>query len=99
MAAEHKRTEKTLLQSENYFKAQFNNAPLSYQSLDENGRLIDVNTAWLDSLGYSRDEVLGRWFGDFVAPDYVNNFRKIFPRFINHGHVSGVEMELIRRCY
>jgi len=32
-----------------------------YQSLDEEGRIIHVNKAWLDALGYSHEEVIGRY--------------------------------------
>jgi len=57
-----------LKQSEKRFQDLFYQAPLGYQSLDINGCFIEVNQQWLDTLGYSREEVIGHWFGDFVAP-------------------------------
>jgi thioesterase domain-containing protein len=41
--------------------------PIGYVSLDKNGRVLDVNPKWQEILAYSRAEVRGRWFGDFVA--------------------------------
>ncbi len=32
----------------------------AYQSLDEDGIIREVNQAWLDILGYSRQEVIGQ---------------------------------------
>ena len=46
--------------SEEYFRRLFDEAPLGYQSLDETGRFLSVNQAWLSLLGYEKEEVLGR---------------------------------------
>jgi two-component system, cell cycle sensor histidine kinase and response regulator CckA len=77
--------EKELKESETRFEMLFQRAPLGYQSLDIDGRFIEVNQAWLDTLGYSREEILGRWFGDFLAPEYVDAFRERFPLFKERG--------------
>jgi len=63
----------------------FERAPLGYQSLDENGRLIEVNEAWLTTLGYRKDEVIGKWFGNFLSEDQVELFRTNFPKFKQSG--------------
>ena len=76
-----------LTESENRFRALFEKAPLSYQSLDINGHFIEVNEAWLETLGYTREEVVGRWFGDFLAPEYVEAFRTRFPIFLAQGKI------------
>lgn len=73
--------------SEERFAALFTQAPLGYQSLDENGCFIDVNQAWLATLGYGREEVIGAWFGDFLAPEYVDAFRERFPVFKDRGSI------------
>ncbi|GAF94730.1 unnamed protein product, partial [marine sediment metagenome] len=49
--------EETVQVSEEKYRALYENAPLSYQSLNEDGSFIDVNTAWLRTLGYNREEV------------------------------------------
>lgn len=67
-----------LKESEEKFKMLFNQAPLGYQSLDEEGCFLVVNQAWLDTLGYSYDEVIGKWFGDFLAPAYRGCLQEAF---------------------
>ncbi|MGM0432747.1 MAG: PAS domain S-box protein [Spirochaetota bacterium] len=84
---ERKHAEEALHESEERFQQLFERAPLSYQSLDSEGRFIDVNVAWLETLGYKREEVIGKWFGDFLAPEYVQAFRERFPIFKAEGKV------------
>ena len=84
-------------ESEEKYRALFYNAPLSYQSLDENGCFIDVNPMWLKTLGYDRSEVIGKWYGDFLHPDFVEHFRINFPAFKKRGYVSGVQFKLRRK--
>ena len=63
------------------YRRLYEQAPLGYQSLDDAGCFIEVNQAFLDALGYTREEVIGHWFGDFLAPDMVDAFRERFPKF------------------
>ena len=84
---ERKQAEEALRESEARFRQLFDKAPLGYQSLDVNGRFLEVNEAWLDTLGYPRDEVIGKWFGDFLAPEDVQPFRERFPVFKAEGKV------------
>jgi PAS domain S-box-containing protein len=84
-------------ESEEKYRSMYNNAPLSYQSLDENGCFIDINPNWLETLGYDRNEVIGKWFGDFLHPDYVEHFRINFPEFKKRGFVSDIQFRLRRK--
>ncbi len=84
-------------ESQEKYRAFYDNAPLSYQSLDENGRFIDINPMWSKTLGYERDEVIGKWYGDFLHPDYVEHFKKNFPAFKKRGYVSDVQFKLRRK--
>ncbi|QEN08229.1 PAS domain-containing sensor histidine kinase [Oceanispirochaeta crateris] len=65
----------------------FDNAPVAYQSLDEEGNFLEVNENWLRITGYERHEVIGRWFGDFLAPGYKEGFQKRFPLFKKRGTI------------
>lgn len=86
-----------LRESEKKFRALFEKAPLSYQSLDENGNFLDVNETWLKVLGYTRDEVIGRNFAEFLHPDWKTHFKENFPRFKAVGEVLGVEFEMKKK--
>lgn len=87
----HKKKELEIKQSEERFQLLFNKAPIGYQSLDSDGRFIDVNQQWLDTLGYAKEEIIGRWFGDFLCPQYVEAFRERFPVFKAQGYIGPAE--------
>jgi len=86
------------LQSENkHLKELYDQAPLSYQSLDENGCFIEVNQTWLDTLGYSIEDVIGKNFSEFLHPDWKEHFNENFPRFKAIGEVLGAEFEMVKK--
>lgn len=88
----HRRLEK----SERKYRTMVETAPMPFQSLDAEGCFLDVNGAWLDALGYSREEVIGRWFGEFLHPDLVPIFRERFEGFKARGRVEGAGFRLRR---
>jgi two-component system, cell cycle sensor histidine kinase and response regulator CckA len=90
-------SERALSESEGRFRLLYENAPLAYQSLDEQGNFLEVNRAWLDSLGYARDEVIGKWCGDFLAPAYREKLGVYFPQFKAAGEIHGIEFEMARK--
>lgn len=93
--SDRKNYEAILRDSEIYFRQLYEQAPLGYQSLDEDGKLIEVNQAWLEQLGYKREEVLGRSFGDFLIPSQVTLFKKNFSKFKSTG-VAHVTFDMLR---
>ena len=91
------RAEHALARSEARYRTLYENAPLAYQSLDAHGRLQDVNPAWQAALGYRRDEVLGRWFGDLLDTESSERFSEMFKRLAEKGEHHGAEYRMIRR--
>ncbi len=75
----------------------YHKTPMGYQSLDELGNFLEVNQTWLDLLGYTRNEVIGRNFSEFLTPEWRDHFRENFPRFKAVGEILGVEFELVRK--
>ena len=69
---ERKQAEAVLLESNKHYQALFEEAPVMYLTLrDDNGLPVvsDCNTAFLTTLGYTRDEVLERPLADFYNPE------------------------------
>jgi two-component system, cell cycle sensor histidine kinase and response regulator CckA len=91
-----RQAEETLQASEKRFRLLYEKAPMAYHSLDRDGCLIEVNQAWLDMLGYSRDDVVGRWFGDFLPPQPADDFAQSFSNFITTG-TTHAEFEMVRK--
>lgn len=92
-----KQAEIALRNSEEKFKTLYEKAPLSYQSLDENGTIIEVNDTWLAVLGYERHQVIGRHFSRFLHSEWKAHFKEQFPRFKAIGEVLGAEFEMVKK--
>ncbi len=91
-----KMTQTKLRRSEEKFQLLFNQAPLAYLALDFDARFVEVNQKWLDTFGYSREEVIGKWLGDFLCPEYVGAFRNRFEMFKARGSIQS-EVELLHK--
>lgn len=59
--------------------------PVPCQTLDSGGNILAVNKAWLDVLGYSREEAVGRSFWDFVPEQVVAHYRKTYDQLLADG--------------
>jgi len=82
--------------SEERFKLLFDQAPMAYQSIDESGNILDINETWHDLFGFSKSEVLGRWFGDFLNPASIEKFRNGFESFKKTGKINE-EFEILTK--
>ncbi|MHB8707712.1 MAG: putative bifunctional diguanylate cyclase/phosphodiesterase [Desulfuromonadales bacterium] len=58
-----------LQESEKRLQALYRNTPAMLHSLDADGRLVYVSQAWLDTLGYRHDQVIGHPFSDFIVTE------------------------------
>lgn len=94
---DRKRVEAALRESEKKFRLMYEEAPIAYQSLDNRGHLLDVNKTWLELMGYTREEVIGRGFPDFMTPRSQKRFKETFADFWRDGEIYGVEHEMVRK--
>ena len=79
------------------FKAFFLESPLSYQSLDADGRYLDINPAWEKTFGYTREEILGRKFSDFMTEESAETVVERFPVLKEMGEVRDAVFQLIHK--
>lgn len=63
---EKRNAEQALINSEARFRELFDDAPIGYHELDIEGRITCINKTELSMLGYSAEEMLGRYAWDFV---------------------------------
>lgn len=92
---ERRRAEAALAESERRFRLLFERAPLAYQSLDSEGRLLEINQAWLDQFRISRDEAIGQPFGKFLSPLSRIDFQKAYADFKNRGEAQDIIFETL----
>ncbi len=87
-----------LQQTRDHFKNFYQLAPVPFQSLYEDGMILEVNNRWLDILGYQVDEVIGKPFVDFLASESVDEFLRQYARLKKDvGHLDGVILDIKHR--
>jgi len=95
---EARKSHERLQQSETKYRYLYNRTPVMMHSIDRQGRLVDVNQVWLDTLGYGRDEVIGRRSVDFLSPaSREKALKDILPAFYKQGFVEDVEYTFVRK--
>ena len=88
---------RALAENERRLHSMLEKIPESFQSLDVNGNLLRVNEKWCEELGYTKEEVIGRAFDNFLTPASHKRYVKNFPKFKTNGHTSNVEFEMLRK--
>lgn len=84
--------------SEARYEALYHRTPAMLHSFDRQGRLVQVSDYWLEVMGYSRADVLGRMATDFMTSEsssYVK--QRVLPLFFTAGEVTEVPCQLITR--
>ncbi len=79
------------------FEDLFHNAPIMYLSLNINGIIIECNSTFLDKIGYTRDEIIGKHMTTLLTQESAASFKKAFPMLTETGKISGVERQLITK--
>ncbi len=90
--------EDALRQSETRYRSLYHHTPAMLHSVDTQGRLVSVSDFWAETLGYSRDEVIGRSLTDFFTPETKNYAEKeIFPCFFSTGLCKDVSYQFVKK--
>ncbi|MBM4271091.1 MAG: PAS domain S-box protein [Deltaproteobacteria bacterium] len=67
-----------ILESEERFRSLSENAPDIIYTLDVKGAFMYINPAWSSILGHDHEEVIGRYFIDFVRKEDIKSFIQLF---------------------
>jgi PAS domain S-box-containing protein len=92
---ERKQAEQALAKYAHEVEDLYNNAPCGYHSLDIEGRFVNVNQTELDWLGYTREEMIGKPFTDFITAAGQSGFEQNYPRFKEQGWVKDLEYDMV----
>ncbi len=95
--AELENTRAALGESETRFETLFNKAPLGYQAVDESGIFTDINETWLSAMGYTREEVIGHFFGEFIIDDDVKLMEESANMLKKLGDIHDSELRLRKK--
>lgn len=91
------KTNRVLSNREKHFRNLYESAPVAYQSLDEEGLILEINRAWLQMLGYAEAEVVGQPFEKFLRPAQHPVFRNIHQALQRNNSLEEVEFNLVRK--
>ncbi|NBJ13556.1 MHYT domain-containing protein [Microvirga arsenatis] len=84
--------------SEERYRTLYSKTPLPLHSLSEAGIIEHVSDAWLELLGYRREEVVGRPLTDFMTEDSIQRRAElVWPRLLREGAAKDVEYRLVTK--
>ncbi|MBI5141530.1 MAG: PAS domain S-box protein [Nitrospirae bacterium] len=78
--------------------ALYDETPIMMHSIDRSGNLVKVNNHWLRTMGYGRDDVIGRKVVDF----YTDESRKyamdvVQPAFFQTGIAKDIQLQYVKK--
>jgi len=94
----HHQQNKALYIREHHFRSLYEKAPIPYQALDENGVILAVNELWLMKMQYTKEEVVGHHFHDFMQEDDRAKMADNFDKLKTLGRIDGVEYTAEEGC-
>ncbi len=95
---ERKKMEKKLNESMRKYKSIFENSLDAIIITDLHGNFVEVNRAFEDITGYSREEIVGKNYASIVVDEYVDEvFKKYNEAYRLGKNVYGLEFEIITK--
>jgi PAS domain S-box-containing protein len=95
---ERKKMEDRLRQNQEKYCSLYKKTPAMLHSIDPQGRLISVSDQWLEKMGYSRDEVIGRPSIDFLTPaSRKYALEKSMPQFLEQGFIKDLAYQMVTK--
>ncbi len=85
-----------LEKSETKYGELYTRTPAMLHSIDNDGFMISVSDYWLEVMGYTREEVIGKKSIDFIAPEFREYARNRITELRGLGAVRDVEYGFIK---
>jgi len=98
-SALHAARETVLLrESEERLRKLYRATPLPLHAIGPDGRIEESSDAWLDLLGYTREEALGRKLTDFMTPESAQHYEEAVTASLQHGgEIPQAEYQFVRK--
>lgn len=94
----YEKANQQLSTSEERYRSLYEKTPAILHSIDEQGRLVSVSDAWLATMGYERDDVIGRPSTDFLTPDSRQYAQEVvLPAYRATGECSDIAYEFVTK--
>ncbi|WP_163997110.1 PAS domain S-box protein [Pyxidicoccus caerfyrddinensis] len=93
-----KRALDRLRKGEEQYRSLYSSTPVMMHSIDREGRLISVSDYWLSTLGYKREEVIGRSSVEFMTPESRRYARDVvLPEYFKTGACKDVPYRMVKK--
>lgn len=93
-----KRQVEELRQSEQRFSALFRANPMPSSTIDQEGRTLDVNDAWVALYGISAEEAIGKTAQEMAIWSDPQERKAVYVELAKRGRVDGAPMTLRTAC-
>jgi len=94
---ERKKVEEELRKSKEKFEDLFENASDLIQSVDPDGRFLQVNKKWKETLGYDEGEVSNLQLWDIIHPDYRKHCEEVLGNIIAGETASEIDVVFVSK--
>ena len=94
---QRREAESALRLSEERYRSLYDKTPVMMHSIDSDNRLVSVNEVWLRTLGYRRDEVLGRPPMEFLTEESRQRVEDLMPEFRRRGSIDEAELCFVKK--
>ena len=95
---ERKRVEEALRESEERFRTFFEEAPVYHYMVSSEDKILDVNKAALETLGYTREEIIGKPLTTTVyAPRSRKKAERLLIKWKEAGKIEDEELNIITK--
>ncbi len=88
---------KELSDIEKIYRDLYDESPLLFRTIDQDGVILDCNNAYSAALGYSKEEVIGSSIFDHIADNDLAAMRESFQTWRKDGKVKNREVWLKRK--
>jgi diguanylate cyclase (GGDEF)-like protein/PAS domain S-box-containing protein len=94
---QREKVEKALLESESKYRELFENAHDLIQSVAPDGHFLFVNSAWLHTFGFTREELSGLHLFDLIHPESLTHCQTLFLKVMQGEALHNIEAKFLTR--